>query len=43
LIEDPEEKFGYEAQIREFGQTPKKLFSENHPIKGMKVRLNKKT
>lgn len=30
-VQDPNERKSYEAQIYEFGQTPKQLFSEPHP------------
>ena len=32
-ISDPEELAAIELQIKEFGQTPKQLFTQPHPIK----------
>lgn len=32
-IEDPNERASLEAQILEFGQTPKQLFTNPHPQK----------
>ncbi|GBG27020.1 Guanine nucleotide-binding protein subunit beta-1 [Hondaea fermentalgiana] len=32
-VQDPDERKSYEAQIYEFGQTPKQLFSEPHPTR----------
>lgn len=38
-IEDPLQRRAYETQIREFGQTPRKLFGELHPKKGSKIQV----
>lgn len=36
-VEDPAERQAYETHIREFGQTPRQLFTKPHPKKGTKV------
>ena len=36
-IRDPEERAAIELQIKEFGQTPKQLFTQPHPQKITKV------
>ena len=33
-VTDPQEKAAYEVHVREFGQTPRKLFAGLHPRKG---------
>ena len=38
-IRDPEERAAIELQIKEFGQTPKQLFTQPHPKKITKVEF----
>ena len=33
-IDDPVQKLSFEVQIREFGQCPKQLFTQPHPVRG---------
>lgn len=35
-VQDPDQRAAYEVHIREFGQTPRKIFNKLHPRKGMK-------
>ena len=35
-VQDPDQREAYEVHIREFGQTPRKIFNKLHPRKGLK-------
>ena len=38
-VSDPEERKAYETHVREFGQTPRQLFTKLHPKKGHKSAI----
>jgi hypothetical protein len=38
-VQDPDMRDAYEVHIREFGQTPRKIFHNLHPKKGQKVEV----
>lgn len=45
-VKDPEERAAYEVHIREFGQTPRQIFTKLHPKKGARTgsfKSNRKT